>query len=131
MAGAALAARWLDGVCPAEGIYGDVLFALQICLEELFSNIVLHGGPAPSPLPEIALTVEIDSSRVRLTIADDGKPFDVSKAPAEKVSKPLAELKPGGLGVLLARTFAEKLTYERSGGFNIVTVEFSPPAHGS
>jgi len=129
--GATSASRWLDGIGAAEDICGNILFAMQICLEELFSNIVRHGGPASSSPPEIFVTLEIHPCFLRMIVEDDGKPFDVSKARAEKISRPLAGITPGGLGVLLAKSYADKLTYERSGGLNIVTAEFARRAGGS
>lgn len=126
--GAGAAARWIDDVCQLKSIGGDVLFAMQVCLEELFSNIVRHGAPASSFPPQVLLTLEIDPERISLSVSDDGRPFDVANAPAQKISKPLAEVTPGGLGILLAKAYSETLTYERLGGLNVVRAEFKRPA---
>src|SRR5208283_3045003 len=89
--GAGAAARWLGGTCNLEAIGGEGVFAMQICLEELFSNIVRHGAPPASDPPQVLLKLEIDPNRITFTIADDGIPFDVAKAPAQKICKPLEE----------------------------------------
>src|SRR5262249_37899497 len=84
----------------------------------------LHGGPASTSNPKIDIALEIDAVCIRLTVSDDGRPFDVSKTAPEKISKPLSELEPGGLGLLLVKHYAQTLTYERTAeGLNIVTVE--------
>jgi serine phosphatase RsbU (regulator of sigma subunit)/anti-sigma regulatory factor (Ser/Thr protein kinase) len=122
--GAGVAARWLDEVAAAEGIGGELLYAIEVCLEELFSNIVRHGAPPASFPAQVFLTLEIDPVTAVLTVADDGQPFDVSKAPARKADKPLSEITPGGLGVLLAKSYSAGLTYRREGTLNIVRAEF-------
>ncbi len=123
LAGATGAACWLDGIASASGVGAQTLFAAEICLEEIFSNIVRHGGPpATAKAPEVAVEIEIDPEHLRLTLSDDGQPFDVSEAPAKPISEPLRDLQPGGLGILLAKSFSAKLTYRREGGLNIVVV---------
>ncbi|MGO8954289.1 MAG: SpoIIE family protein phosphatase [Rhodomicrobium sp.] len=123
-AGAVSAAGWLAEICAREAIADDVAFAMDVCLEELFSNIVRHGGPGASPLSKVGLSIKIEPGRTRMTVTDDGRPFDVSQAPAQKILLPLEQVQPGGLGILLAQKFASRLTYERAGGLNAVTAEF-------
>ena len=77
LAGAAGAAGWLSEIRASEAIEGGVAFAMDVCLEELFSNIVRHGGPAASAYPKVGLTLEIAPGGIRMTITDDGRPFDV------------------------------------------------------
>ena len=68
---------------------------MDVCLEELFSNIVRHGGPAASAYPKVGLTLEITPGGIRMTITDDGRPFDVSQAQARKSPCPWSKFNQG------------------------------------
>ena len=126
------AARWIGSIAADLKLTESRAFAMQICLEELMSNIVRHGN-APSdarahtdpakPL-SISITVAAHADRITLTVEDDGRPFNVAEAPAKWIDQPLEKLEPGGLGVQLIKTFANGLEYCSTAKGNRVTVEF-------
>ena len=129
------AALWVDTITADQKLPEQLVFALQVCLEELMSNIVRHGGTGhwesgsdPSQVATPPLNVEIDISisaqRVSMTVEDDGKPFDVVNAPAHRIDQPLSEIEPGGLGIQLIKNFANTIAYEQAGLGNRVVVEF-------
>jgi serine/threonine-protein kinase RsbW len=126
------AARWVDTITAAEQLPEQLVFALQICLEELLTNIVRHGGPQsggnlseiPIPPLNVEITISIGAERVSLAVEDDGKPFDVVNAPAHRIDQPLTEITPGGLGIQLIKNFASTIMYEQAGLGNRVVVEF-------
>src|SRR5262245_15597346 len=105
------------------------MFAMQVCLEELMSNIVLHGkrtqcsSHAASPL-SISVTIDAFEDRITLTLEDNGVPFNVAEAPAKGIDQPLHEVQLGGLGIQLIKSFADKLQYRRTSKGNCVVVEF-------
>jgi len=131
----AAAASWIESIAADLNLSGRLVFDMQICLEELMSNIVRHGGVRSSstaylPLtdPEnpllISITVDALADRLIVTVEDNGRPFDVAKAAAKRVDQPLEQLQPGGLGVQLIRSFASNLEYRRTEQGNRVIVEF-------
>ena len=131
--GAAGASVWLRSVAAQAQLSDKLIFALEVCLEELFTNIIRHGGAGtwdeaghadlPSPL-SVALTLEIERDIVRLVIEDDGHQFDVTQAPAKPIGRPLEEVVPGGLGMQLIRSFSEEMGYEALPHGNRVTLKF-------
>jgi serine/threonine-protein kinase RsbW len=121
--GATAAELWLDGVAAAGGLPESLVFAMRVCLEELFCNIVRHGDPHNDGTVQIAISFGLD--RVHLTVEDDGPEFDVSLAEAHPITQPLEDIEPGGLGILLVRSFSNRLEYRRIEGRNHVTVEFA------
>jgi anti-sigma regulatory factor (Ser/Thr protein kinase) len=58
-------------------------------------------------------------------IEDDGKPFDVSAASHHGIDRSLDEVQPGGLGVQLIHSFADRLAYQRTEAGNRVVAEFA------
>jgi anti-sigma regulatory factor (Ser/Thr protein kinase) len=126
------AAQWINTIA-AEQIFSEQLvFALQICLEELLTNIVRHGGAKSSgdlsevPVPplNVEISISIGAQSLSMTVEDDGKPFDIVNAPANRINQPLDEVQPGGLGIQLIRNFSNSIAYEQAGLGNRVIVEF-------
>jgi serine/threonine-protein kinase RsbW len=130
--GISAAAQWVDKIAADQQFPEQLEFALQICLEELLTNIVRHGGTesggnlseVPIPPLNVEIIISVSAERVRMTVEDDGKPFDVMKAPAHRIDQPLGEVEPGGLGIQLIRNFASTITYEQAGLGNRVVIEF-------
>ncbi len=132
MEGISAAAHWVDTIAADQQLPEQILFALQVCLEELLTNIVRHGGTESSgdlsvvPIPPLNVEISISTGaqRVSMTVEDDGKPFDVVNAPAHRIDQPLSAIEPGGLGIQLIRNFASSIKYEQAGLGNRVVVEF-------
>lgn len=130
--GISAAAQWVDTIAAEQQFPDQLVFALQVCLEELLTNVVRHGGAKSSgdlsevPVPPLNVEISISTGaqRVSMTVEDDGKPFDVVNAPAHRIDQPLDELQPGGLGIQLIKNFASSIAYEPAGLGNRVVVEF-------
>lgn len=126
------AAQWVGTIAADQKFPEQLVFAMQVCLEELLTNVVRHGGAKSSgdlsevPIPplNVEISISIDAQRVNMIVEDNGKPFDVVNAPAHRIDQPLDELQPGGLGIQLIRNFASTVAYEQAGLGNRVIVEF-------
>lgn len=116
----AAAADWIDDIAAAEKLPAPIVYAMRLCLEELLSNTIRHGGAS-----QAEVEVSLAGDALRMVIEDNGKPFDVAAAPARHVDKPLDQLVPGGLGIGLVKNFASSVTYARVAGRNRVTLEFT------
>jgi serine/threonine-protein kinase RsbW len=93
----------------------------ELCLNEAVANIIQHGQ-APRA---IRVTLDADVHAVRMTIADDGEPFDPSTYPKAGLPRTLDEARPGGLGLHILRTSADVVDYGRLDGWNTVTLTFA------
>lgn len=128
--GVVAAAVWLHGVTEAERLPAKLAFALEVCLEELFTNVMNHGGPGAASTNDdelplwVELALDLGDDDVSLFVEDNGRPFDVSQAPAKPIRRPLEEVVPGGLGMQLIRSFSSELLYEPLAGGNRVIVKF-------
>ena len=126
------AAQWVEKIAADQQFPEEIVFALQVCLEELLTNVVRHGGAKSSgdlsevPVPPLNVEISISTGaqRISMTVEDNGKPFDVVNAPAHRIDQPLDEVQPGGLGILLIRNFASSIAYVQAGLGNRVIVEF-------
>ena len=91
----------------------------KACLacEEAFSNIVSYSGAS-----SVWFMVSRDGDHLRVTLEDDGAPFDPFAA--NPIDKPFEELDSGGMGINLIRSLAESTHYARTGDRNILTLTF-------
>jgi len=127
------AASWIESIASELDLPASQAFAMQVCLEELMSNIVRYGGSPPTPWPQIdskntlsiSVTVTSLADRITMTIEDNGRPFDVAQAPGKVIDEPLCKVQLGGLGIHLIKSFADNLTYSRTKTGNRVIVEFT------
>ena len=120
------AAAWFRGL--PTGLSASRLADAELCVDELVTNVVRYaftdGGPHT-----ITVHVERSSSEVEIVIQDDGRPFDPTAAPLPAMPRTLDEAVPGGRGLLLVRSIAPRLGYERRDGVNRVILGFPLDPH--
>ncbi len=95
----------------------DLLFRVNLVLEELGLNIMDYGHDDETSDIEIVLVAEDDS--VTIEIVDGGRPFDpLNDAPDPDLTSGVTDRRVGGLGVHFVRTLMDDVQYERSEGMN-------------
>ena len=93
----------------------DLIFKVNLVLDELSVNIVNYGGEASV----IEVSLAADAEEVRVEISDDGRPFDPLNDAAEPdLDAPLEQRAIGGLGIHLVREMMDELYYRREDGKN-------------
>jgi anti-sigma regulatory factor (Ser/Thr protein kinase) len=92
------------------GIDASLRPAVDLALEELFTNMVKYGGPSRADV-DIAMASIPGGVEVTLTDRDAG-PFDVTRAPDVDVTRPIEERSPGGLGLHLVRRMLDSIEYD-------------------
>ena len=101
-------------------------YAIQLCLEELGVNLVLHGRPQGGNA--VRFTVTLETEPLCVTVEDDGVAFDPTDAPAQAASPTLESVTAGGLGLNLINGFATQREYERIAGKNRSVLSFGEGA---
>ena len=118
----------LDGITSAVEAFSDdedwstdLLFRINLVIEELVLNIIDYGYDDNDH--EIELNFNSDANSVTVDITDEGRAFDpLNDAPEPDVNSPLEDRHVGGLGVYLARTMMDELTYRRENSRNHLTL---------
>jgi len=95
----------------------------ELCLDELVTNVVRYAWDDPSGR-EIRVEIERSQEELTITVEDDGRPFDPRQAPLPPMPRSLEEAIPGGRGLMLVRSIAPRVSYERRGELNRVTIAF-------
>jgi serine/threonine-protein kinase RsbW len=117
---AALAAA--EEFCLRHGVSGGDALRLQLVLEELFTNTVMHGHRGSCEAPVLlGLQAAVDS--LHLEYADDAAPFD-PRAYLQTASQDpvLDHERLGGHGLWLVAEMAERLEHAHDGRFNRLTL---------
>ncbi len=95
---------------------------LNLCLDELLTNIIRYGFQQPGHT--IALRVTVLPDRLRAELVDDGRPFDpLTQAPDPDLDAELEDRAVGGLGVHLVKQLMERVEYGYRDGHNRLTIE--------
>jgi anti-sigma regulatory factor (Ser/Thr protein kinase) len=85
-------------------------FAMNLALEELFTNIVKYSADNGQ---DVSVHLDIAGRDLVIKITDfDVEPFDVTRAKKVDPGKSLEERNVGGIGLHLVRNFVDKITYE-------------------
>lgn len=95
----------------------NVVYATQLALEEVLSNVIRHGFQDEGR-HEISLVVRVGADGVEIEIEDGGRAFNPLTAPRPELGVALADRRAGGLGVHLLRTLVPDIRYERRGNRN-------------
>lgn len=119
----ARASEWAVSIARRAELPANLVFALELCIEEAISNIIRYGGDHDSGFG-IRLDVATKPGGVVIVIEDAGREFDPTTMPPPKAAASIEETPIGGRGVGLMRRFAQRIRYERSGGRNRLTLGF-------
>ena len=118
------AADWVAAWALGQGLGEDILLAMRLCVEELVTNLVMHGLTDRPPGQCFDLAAAAEPGWARVTLIDNGTRFDISAAaePGRQDSVEAASI--GGRGIRLMRGFTEKLEWRWQDGHNHTTLVF-------
>ncbi len=111
----------VESFSEAQALSAKASYALSLCLEELLTNVVMHGRGRPKGIT-ITLCIVLAGEDVLVTIEDDGSPYDPTETPEPDLDALLEDRPIGGLGVHLVREFAHRFDYRHEGGKNCVHI---------
>lgn len=112
---------FIDALGEEWSIAPEVVFNLQLALEECATNVIMYAYP-PEEKQTLLVTAELVEHDLVLTIEDGGLPFDPTQV-AEADTTLSAEERPiGGLGIFLVRQLMDTVAYQRVEGKNRLTL---------
>ena len=95
---------------------------VNICLDELFTNIVSYGF-VDDLEHIIRFTINVDNNMLTMNIEDDGIPFNPLEKKDPEIPAGLIDVKIGGLGIHIVRKLMDDISYERDRGKNKLTMK--------
>ena len=99
----------------------DLVFNLNLVLEEAVSNVILYAYPKDEQ-QEISLSANVSENNLVFVLTDSGKEFDPTQAPDADITLSAEERQIGGLGIFLIRQIMNQIEYQRIDGKNVLTL---------
>lgn len=106
----------------ANGIPPEQSLRFGLVLDELITNIVSYGLKDRRD-GTVTLAIEHRDGVLHAELADDGPPFDPLAAETAPPEGDIETREVGGLGLMLVKSFMDRLDYRRVDGFNRLTME--------
>ncbi len=100
----------LSAWAKSAGVEDPTLRDVILILDELFSNIVIHGYRY-DPNGEIRVEAAVEDRQVHVTLTDHAPLFNPLLVPEPDTTLPLEARPIGGLGLLFVRRTADELRY--------------------
>lgn len=95
--------------------------SIQVALDEFVYNPIVYGFAGQ--MDGVGLVrVELERDLVRVTITDNGPPFDPLAFPTPDTALSVEERGIGGLGIHLVRQMMDEISYRRHEGQNVVVL---------
>jgi serine/threonine-protein kinase RsbW len=116
-------AETVDDFADRNGLPPDIAFKLNLCLDELITNIVTYGYADVANVPPRAITVRLgcDDAALQVEIEDKAAPFDpFTEVAAPDLTSDVEDRPIGGLGVFLVKQTMDRADYRRDAGRNLV-----------
>jgi serine/threonine-protein kinase RsbW len=104
------------------GLSRKTINAVNLAVEELFTNIISYGYPDDKE-HVVTVSVRYEDGALLVRVEDDGMAFNPKRASDPDLKCPLEQSKIGGLGIYLARKLMDEFEYERKGGKNIIRMK--------
>jgi anti-sigma regulatory factor (Ser/Thr protein kinase) len=95
---------------------------INICLDELFTNIVSYGFDDDQE-HKIRFTINLDNNVLIFKIEDDGVPFNPLKKKDPEFPADIMDARIGGLGIHIVRKLMDDIRYQRKRGRNSLTMK--------
>ena len=95
---------------------------LNVAIDEIVCNIANYAYGKDGGEVTLRVNVTYDPHGVTLTFIDSGTPYDPLKKPDPDTSLSAEERQIGGLGIFLVKKTMDDMTYEFTGGQNILTL---------
>jgi anti-sigma regulatory factor (Ser/Thr protein kinase) len=102
--------HFTDEFASAEQLGKSASFAMNLAIEELFTNIVKYAADNGN---DISIDLNVAGEDLIIKISDfDVEEFDVTDVAKVDVDGPLKDRGIGGIGLHLVRNMVDKITYE-------------------
>ena len=94
---------------------------IRLAVEEAVVNVMQYGYPEGQD-GNIIINIQSNGSQIKITITDNGMPFDPTEKEDADTTLSVEERPIGGLGVHLIREMMDSINYERENGQNVLTL---------
>lgn len=103
---------FVENSCASLEIEDNLHYDIVLAVEEIVTNIIVHGYKySPGP---VEIIISRESGSVVIQINDQAQPFDPTSLSPPDITLPLENRPVGGLGVFLTRQLVDEIFYDLS-----------------
>jgi len=117
--------QFVSDFCEAHQISTEILYELQLVLEELVVNVYMHGGTGAEGELTVGVSLACADSRLHMRVTDNGRQFDPLAQCAPATDLALEARPVGGLGIMLVRKMMDEMHYRYADGTNQLSMSKS------
>jgi anti-sigma regulatory factor (Ser/Thr protein kinase) len=112
----------LEIFCEENGVDAKTSFALNLCLDELFTNSASYGCNL-DPKKSVEISAKVANGEIFAEISDTARAFNpLSEVTDPNIVSDVDSRSIGGLGVFLVKKNMDEVSYKREGGKNVVSM---------
>jgi len=102
----------------AAGLESARIYNLCLAVDEITTNIVLHGYEEVGLKGDIAIEASQERGRLVIRLLDHGRAYDPEQVPIPDLGNPLNQ-QTGGWGIFLSKTGVDQFDYSSSNSGNV------------
>jgi anti-sigma regulatory factor (Ser/Thr protein kinase) len=99
----------------------DDIEGIDVAIDEILTNAIGHAF-TDGMAHEMYVHLAAEAGEVVIEVHDDGAPFDPLGAPPPDLSDDIELRQIGGLGIHFVSTVMDKMHYQRTAGWNVLTL---------
>ncbi len=103
--------QFVAGIASHSGMSEQDIDNIELAVDEACANIIEHGYDPDAPNKNITIQMEIDASKLVLTIIDQGKSFDPRSKQHPDIKQLVNMKQDGGLGISLIKRMIDVIDY--------------------
>ena len=106
--------EFVTGIAEESGINEQDLDNIELAVDEACANVIEHGYDPEEPEKTLTIRMEIDASKLVLSIIDQGKHFDPRSTRPPDINELINMKRNGGLGISLITRTMDEIDYRRT-----------------
>ncbi len=95
--------------------------SINLALEEALTNVIFYAFDKDTE-QEIELDFKMKDNQLTIIITDGGRPYDPTKKSDPDINLSAEDRPIGGLGIFLIKQVMDKVSYQREGNLNRLTM---------
>ena len=112
----------VESFAAANNLPEQVVFQVNLCLDELLTNTISYGFPQGGE-HEITVEIVLQGGALVITTHDGGLAFNPLERAEADTSQSIEERPIGGLGIHLVRKMMDEIEYRRESGQNVLVMK--------
>ena len=115
--------EFIDGMLEEYGCGVKEQMAIDVAVDELFSNIAHYAYNPETGYATVLVDVKNDPLAVEITFIDHGVPYDPLAKADPDTTLSVEDRQIGGLGIFIVKKSMDAVNYEYKDGKNILTIK--------